>query len=192
MTAEIIINKAVVTDEAVFDYMALTGKPLQTLVLKRECEEYIAYMQKAGRLNGYYFRTKYYDENLDRMLMLFFYKGKRLRMIQIWNLCGVCYADDWSQELEESGAVRVWLKTKIAELPQEDDWAVEVRVKHILQTTQKTLFENILKEIEDAFKCFGDKETAKEMAFLQSHYFEHGKRPALKKAKRNRKCNKRT
>lgn len=111
MAAEIIINKVVVTDEAKFDYECLFNRPIPKADIKRETEEYIDGRQ--GRINGFYFRTKYLDENADEMLMLFFYKGKRFGKMQLWELSGVCRADEWTREAEDDGQIRNWLNTSL-------------------------------------------------------------------------------
>lgn len=126
MAAEIVINKVVVTDEAKFDYECLFNRPIPKADIKRETEEYIDGRQ--GRINGFYFRTKYYDETADEMLMLFFYKGKDISKMQMWELAGICRADDWSEEMEEDGIIRHWLKSSFT--PREEtDWVWDLRVR---------------------------------------------------------------
>ena len=43
-------------------------------------------------------------------------------------MTGICFAEDWTEEQEESGQIRFWLKTKICDLPPEVDWVVKYRV----------------------------------------------------------------
>lgn len=59
--------------------------------------------------------VKYYDEAIDRMLMLFLYKGEKFGRMQVWKVTGICFAEDWTEEQEESGQIRFWLKTKICD-----------------------------------------------------------------------------
>lgn len=126
MNTEIVINKVVITAEAACDYRELKGAALFKRDFKYECETYIDNMISVGRLDNYYFRCKYYDEETDEMLMLFFYKGERFGSMQMWNLKGVCLESDFSEEMEKNGQIRVWLNS---ELHPEDksDWVVELR-----------------------------------------------------------------
>lgn len=169
-TTKMIINKVTIADEAIGDYQWLTGLCISKDEIKSECEEYINAMNNAGRLlYDYYFKVKYYDENSDNMLMLFLYKSKKFANMQIWKLCGICFSEDWNEVLEDEGHIRVWLNTTA--MSKKDDWVVRVRANKILQNTDKALLEDVLEEIEDAFECDRDKEIAKEVALLQSHYF---------------------
>ena len=59
------------------------------------------------------------------MLMLFFYKGRRFGIMQIWELSGICLETDWNEELEDSGRIRAWLLTSIN--PDDDDWVEILR-----------------------------------------------------------------
>lgn len=137
MTAEIMINKVVITEEAKFDYEEVVARqPIPKTTIKNECELYIDNLQKGGRLlYGYYFRAKYYDENSDKMLMLFFYKGERFGKMQTWELSGICEAADWTDDLEDDGLIRNWLKVKIEDLLQEDDWVIGFRIWQMEQQT---------------------------------------------------------
>ena len=136
MAAEIVINKVVVTDEARFDYECLFGQPIPKADIKRETEEYID--GRVGRINGFYFRIKYLDEQTDEMLMLFFYKGKRFGKMQLWELAGVCRADEWTRELEDDGQIKLWLQSPLD--PKETtDWVWDLRIR---EAEQKRLIED--------------------------------------------------
>lgn len=126
MTADAVINKIVITDEARFDYESLFGLPIPRADMKGECEKYIDNI--SGRNVGYYIRAKYYDETIDEMLMLFFYKGKAVSRMQMWGLAGICRADDWSEEMEEDGLIRHWLKSSLTP-KEETDWVWDLRVR---------------------------------------------------------------
>lgn len=125
-TTERTIHKVSVTEEAVFDYKELTGVVPPVRDIKKEVETYLQYIADCTR--GYYFRVKYYDEEIDRMLMLFLYKGERFGPMQVWKIAGVCFAEDWTEELEENGQIRFWLKTKITDFEDKTDWVVRYRV----------------------------------------------------------------
>lgn len=123
---ERMIHKVSVAEEAVFDYEELVGAQPPIRDIKQEVETYLNIT--AARVRGYYFRVKYYDEAIDRMLMLFLYKGEKFGRMQVWKVAGICFAEDWTEEQEESGQIRFWLKTKICDLPPEVDWVVKYRV----------------------------------------------------------------
>ena len=123
---ERMIHKVSVAEEAVFDYEELVGAQPPIRDIKQEVETYLNIT--AARALGYYVRVKYYDEAIDRMLMLFLYKGEKFGRMQVWKVAGICFAEDWTEEQEESGQIRVWLKTKICDLPPEVDWVVKYRV----------------------------------------------------------------
>ncbi len=121
---EMIINKVLITDEAKFDYESEFGYMLQVADIKRETEQYID--NKMVRFYGYYFRAKYYDENIDKMLLLFFYKGEKFGCMQMWELAGICLEEDYSEELEQDGNIRNWLNSKINS-NEKRDWVIDLR-----------------------------------------------------------------
>lgn len=144
-TMEWVISKVVVTAEARFDYESMFGLPLPKVEIKRETEKYIDNLIYGGTLYGCYFRVKYYDEITDRMLMLFFYKGNSFGKMQMWELKGICLAEDWSKEFEESGQVRLWLKSVLN--PTEDtDWVWDLRVR---EEMRNKLLEDYNDEVGD-------------------------------------------
>ena len=178
----IVIHKLKITAEAAFDIIEVLSLPqLDRRKLKAAVEEYICLMRAAGRLPWWgYFRCDYICEDSGVRLKLFIYKRARLGLMQHWELAGVCLSEDWSEEAEEDGLVRSWLLTKIADLADEEDWAVRARVWKVLNDTNKTLFENVLKEVENEFVCERDKEAAQGLAFLQSVYFAFKRRRRTK------------
>ena len=187
MSAEV-INKITITAEAVFDLTkTLCLSKLDRRKLKHEVEKYIDFLNSDGRLLWQnYFRCKYQDEDEGGMLMLFLYRGKKNSLMQHWDLKGVCLESDWSEDDEEDGKIRAWIETKIEDLPDEDDWAVKARINEILRETEKTVYDNVVEEVRNAFDNNRDKETAEKLAFLQSVYFEfRGRKRAKKKTRRN-------
>lgn len=186
MSKEILIHKINITDEAKYDVReCLDIQNFNWSELKTEVEEYITHQTKENRIPWWgYFRCKYYDEDNDKMLMLFFYKGERLSVMQFWNLAGICLAEDWTQDAEDDGEIRNWLKCRITDLPEEQDWVIVNRVNRIIKETNKTKYEEILKEVLNEINCERDKEVAEQVAFLQSYYFEFAKRRTYKKDKR--------
>lgn len=128
MRWERVINKVKITDEAVVDYETLClSADMPKADIKQQTETYIDNLQTIGRLRyDYYFRCKYFDEQTNQMLMLFFYKGRAFGKMQIWKLAGLCVADDWTAELEDSGQIRFWLNSKVVDLDK-TDWVIKFR-----------------------------------------------------------------
>lgn len=143
MKTETVINKVVITAEAEFDYESEFGKRLPKINIKRETEEYID--GRLSRFSGYYFRVKYLDETTDRMLMLFVYKGVVFGSMQLWEIRGICPAEDWTAELEEDGQIREWLETTINPT-EETDWVWDLRLKE--ERRKKELAEEFGEEVK--------------------------------------------
>ena len=169
-----VIHKVNITAEAKFDVLEeLNLEGFNWKTLKDETEQYIKHQSIANRIPWWgYFRADYEDEDNDVLLKLFFYRGEKVGVMQFWNLVGVCVANAWTDDLEEDGEIRSWLKTRIQEIPDEDDWVIRLRVNEILNNTEKTLWTNVFEEVMDAFEYKRDKEVAKKVAFLQSAYFD--------------------
>jgi len=188
----VIINKVNITEEAVFDYEYCIGyrvslcrkieldngedKPIRKLNkrrLKIEIEEYIELQTRNGRLlHEKYFRCKYYDREMKQTLMLFFYKADKLSIMQYWNLVGICFERDWSEEAEEFGVIRSWLKSRVECLVKKEDGAVKIRVNEILEYTEKIQYEEILEEIQDEFEHERDKVYAEKLLLHHSYHFK--------------------
>ena len=143
MDKEAVINKVVITAEAEFDYESEFGLRLPKKEIKQETELYIS--GSLSRLSGYYFRIKYLDEATDRMLMLFVYKGVVFGSMQLWEIRGICPAEDWTEELEEDGQIREWLDSKINPT-DETDWVWDLRLKEARR--KKELAEEFGEEVE--------------------------------------------
>jgi len=185
-----LIHKLHITAEAVFDIKESLNLPLlDRRELKTQVEEYITRQEAARRLPWWgYFRCDYLDEGSGQLLKLFIYRREKLGLMQHWDLAGICKAEDWDEELEESGQIRAWLKTKIDDITDEQDWVVRARVWQIINETNKTVYENVLKEVKSEFESERDKTEAEELAFLQSVFFVfRGRRRTRKTTKRNRK-----
>lgn len=183
MTTEV-IHKLNITAEASLDIKdCLGGIVFDKRKFKAEVEEYIQNMSKRLPWWGY-FRADYEDEYNER-IKLFIYKGEKLGLMQYWDLRGVCLAKDWSEEIEDEGYIRSWLNTKIEDVPDDEDWVIRYRVWKVLRNTNQTSYEKVIEEVSSEFNNNRDKETAEQMAFLQSSYFEFTGRRTRKKDKRN-------
>lgn len=114
--------------EKAFEYAERFEIPtarLKKTDLKHEVEDYIDLQNCDGRLlYDNYFRCKYLDEKSRQMLMLFLYRDIKMGLMQYWRLEGICFADDWTEEAEEDGKIRHWLKGKITDL-EKGDWVIE-------------------------------------------------------------------
>ena len=154
---EYLLHKVVFTEEAIFDYEHCLVKqkyeleetdtdwrieskfelPLVKLPkreMKAEIEEFI--QTNKSKQHKPYFYTKFFDEQLQKMLMLFIKKGSRQSIMQNWIVIGICEADDWCEELEFAGMIRNWTKTSITDLP-EDDWVEEERIRKEIEEKER-------------------------------------------------------
>jgi len=184
-----VIHKISITTEARFDVFECVGlEAFDWRTFKSETEEYITHQAKAGRIPWWgYFRADYIDEVSGRRLKLFFYKRSKIGLMQYWDLAGVCEADDWTQDAEDDGLIRAWLETKIDDLPDEDDWAVRVRVSAKLKQTELTEFSEVLEEVKSEFDSVRDKKEAERLVFLESVFFDNWWRwKPRKRTKRDR------
>ena len=190
-----VIHKLNITPEARVDvFESLNFDAFDWRTLKKETEEYIRHMTASGRLPWWgYFRCDYKDEDSGVRLKLFVYRGMRIGLMQYWDLKGVCKSTDWSEEAEDNGVIRIWLESKIENIPDDEDWAVRTRVKKIIDKalvdvfdeTKKFYWEDVLREVKNEFECVRDKEAAEKLAFLQSIHFEkRGRGLAKKKIRR--------
>lgn len=160
-----------------YDVYDVKSGRLDEITLKKELAEYIGYQMKAARIPWWgYFRADYEDDASGERLKLFIEKGKRVGIMQFWNVVSICIAEDWNEDDEENGRIRAWNKSDFyeteADVPKDyPDWVVRARVHKILQETQKTLYENVLKEVYDEFNNKRDKRDSESVAFLQSVFF---------------------
>jgi hypothetical protein len=166
---EELFHRIIVTGEAEVDYTeSLGGSRLNKAELNAELSEYISVRQRRGCFQGDYFRAKYFDGGLNRMLMLFVYRAERLRNMQFWEVRGVCFAEDWNEDDEYYGRVRFWLDTKTEGLPETLDWVIRYRMNEIRKVSEKTLEKNIAAEVLNGFECGRDKEIVEGLLFLQN------------------------
>ncbi len=104
------IDKVHISKEAIFDFEEIVAlKPMAVNSYRRELEEYFRYTNPNER----YFTKKIYDEESEKMLLLFFRKGKSLPLMQIWILAGICDYSDYSELLDERGLIKNWLDNYI-------------------------------------------------------------------------------
>lgn len=192
MYREIAINKTVITEEAVFDYENIIGGRIPKADIKRETEEYMEHLQKTARLTyGCYFRVKYYDEQSEELLMLFFYRGERIGLMQMWNLSGLCKAEDWTEDGEEIGRIRGWLKTKISDIPKDADWVLDYReAKRRGEIGQMPVFRltGLNREVINAIYNGTDSEILEKLSHIQRKSGEwHGYKRYLQRYRKTRK-----
>lgn len=192
MYREITINKAVITEEAVFDYENIIGGRIPKADIKRETEEYMEHLQKTARLTyGCYFRVKYYDEQSEESLMLFFYRGERVGLMQMWKLSGLCKAEDWTEDGEEIGRIRAWLKTKISDIPKDADWVLDYReAKRRGEIGQMPVFRltGLNREVINAIYNGTDSEILEKLSHIQRKSGEwHGYKRYLQRYRKTRK-----
>ena len=153
-----LIHKVHITPEAVFDYeecMELDVAPKKDI--KNEIEDYLYIKQREGQIIKQYFRIKYYDEKSDEMFMLFVKKGHIFANMQMWLVLGICLAEDYDEQFEDTGVNKSWYDSKIdiTGLPK-TDWANEIRNREQIVKTHRIL--GLFKEVENAIKNGGYKE----------------------------------
>lgn len=133
---EVTIHKLNISEEAKFDYAFLFNMlvgdfgsdlppnfRLDPQIVK-EVETYLFHNRKVWY--KHYLRLTYIDELTDRELMLFILQKNKDGILQNWELVGICDADSWNEDAEESGKIRAWYNTKIDKIPKEKDWVVEM------------------------------------------------------------------
>lgn len=104
------INKVLITKEARFDYEeVVVNRLMPSGMIKKELEEFFANKNYLER----YFATKFYDEESEKMLLLFLRKGAIFKAMQVWKLAGICEINDYNENLEERGFIKSWLDTYI-------------------------------------------------------------------------------
>ena len=184
-----LIHKVHITPEAVFDYEeCMELGLLDRRFFKAEIENYIKNMTDRGEiLYTDYLRYGFYDKNSEQKLMLFIYRAEKFGIMQTWRLEGICKESDYDEELEDFGIIRAWLKKKIKNITDVIDCAVRFRVEEILKNTNATRYNDVLREVRNAFENERDKKTAEELLFLQSNYFRlrNGIKPFKRKNIRN-------
>ena len=177
---EIVIDKILITEEAKSDYIDTVGYELPSKDIKSEVEAYIELLKSSRRFtSGRYFHVNYLDEDADKTVKLFFYKGETIGRMQMWNLAGVCLAEDWNEQIEESGQIRLWLKTSLNP-KEETDWVWDLRVREEQKKRLNEFYEwdreikTMVKELLKNYKLnktkikmgTADSELKKNMEFL--------------------------
>ena len=177
---EIVIDKILITEEAKSDYIDTVGYELPSKDIKTEVEAYIELLKSSRRFtSGRYFHVNYLDEDADKTVKLFFYKGETIGRMQMWNLVGVCLAEDWNEQVEESGQIRLWLKTSLNP-KEETDWVWDLRVREEQKKRLNEFYEwdreikTMVKELLKNYKLnktkikmgTADSELKKKMEFL--------------------------
>lgn len=104
------IHKVHITKEARFDFEDIIACGVMPVYnYKREIEEYFKHITPKEK----YFIKRIYDEEIKKMLLLFFRKGHTIRTMQIWILAGICDISDYNENLEERGLIKNWLDNYI-------------------------------------------------------------------------------
>ena len=160
---------------AVFDN-ELAEPPLRKINAREiasYCADYITETDRRGRLNEYtaYLRVEYYDDRLKAELVFFLTRGRRMGNMQFWKLCHIRADDEFTAELEDSGAIREFVKDKLPELTDEitTDFVVADRVRRVLRETEKTTFAGVLEETLNEFEFENDKRMATAILLAKKH-----------------------
>ena len=127
--------KIKITYEAMFDYADLFNlfevKNCESILplgfngkfqaMQKEVEEYLQFNKKLQ--NKCYFKIKYLTI-YDKFVYLFIRKGVLEDKFQQWNIVGICFCEDWTEDAEEEGQIKAWLDTMVENPKVEPDWVV--------------------------------------------------------------------
>lgn len=128
-------HKFKITYEAMFDYADLFGLfevkdgesvlplgfPAKFQIMQRELKEYLQNNKKV-RYKSYY-KVKYLTD-FNKFVYLFIRKGLIEDCCQVWNVVGICFCEDWTEDAEEEGRIKAWLDTMVENPKVEPDWVV--------------------------------------------------------------------
>jgi len=151
-----LIFKVRITEEAKFDFEETLGgdmsavTPFGTTIkndIKQQVEEFMLWTNKYRHKP--YFKVPYINEIDGERLLLFFRQKERYACMQIIELVGITYENDWDEELEECGQVKVWLDSKIdlTDVPF-DDWVEIERERKAEEERQQKIDEEERKDYE--------------------------------------------
>lgn len=145
---EHLIHKVKITEEAEFDVECMNALSIfDKAYTKSELEFYIKNTKKVQ--NKHYFRLR--DYLGDTEIMYFIKKSHKLGKMQMWNVVGICEAQYWDEEMEESGIIRGWYETKLKPSTKEKDWVEELRERQLLEERERKLEEEYQKKYEKLF-----------------------------------------
>ena len=105
-----LINRIAITKGAEYDYFFITGNILKKAEVKAELNEYLENLKNTKYLSRKKLVVKYDTDNLFILK-----ETSRFGNIQSWEVCGICSIDDYDEELEEFGIIKLWLNTDISE-----------------------------------------------------------------------------
>jgi len=131
---------------------------LDKRTLKADIREYINLQQQSGNLlYTRYFRCRWLDEYTGRVLMIFLYRAEKRDTLteRWWRIAGICDERWWSEELEEDGTIRKWLKSFDEDMPK-GDWVVEQQARaeadKLLGDIRQFDISMLPKEVQNAIK----------------------------------------
>lgn len=144
-------HKVSITDEAKFDYENNISPDFAYIQreLKEELEFYLYHNKKLWYKR--YIRLRYYDKQSDQDLMLFLRESQQFLSMKVWQLVGICKLEDWSQELEDRGAIKAWLDTSLTPPKDEIDWVEDLRFRQAEEERQRRLDEKEQVNYEQLF-----------------------------------------
>lgn len=155
---KLVIHKAVITAEAQFDYEEVLSAVMPKRDIKFQLEEYLNIQAAARRLPEHgRLRIKYLDETTDEEYLLFVYRGKRLRSMQLWQVKGVCRYKDYDEDLEAEGQIRAWLESEINPPPGRDwvwDYRLQLSIRDELRRLEEGGQNEIMAEVKKLLKNY--------------------------------------
>jgi len=161
--------------------------PFPETLMREELEEYI--QNHAYTPSRNYFRCRWYDDSLDKELMLFIKRAHLKGRKQFWRVVGIIYAEDWCEEKEEDGVYRYWYETDISLKDVHYDWVEEEQIKNRLAEIEKELEEVGILEWEHGRLAEHDRRFSQEDAKASQAELDkvRGRREKLESARRTLK-----
>ncbi len=142
------VHKINISEEAEFDVECIDAPfEFDKRKIKKELEEFIENNKKYQFKT--YFRLKDFVGDLE--IMYFIRKGQKFGNMQIWNVLGICEAQYWSEEMEESGIIRSWYETKLNPDMSEPDWVEQMRERQILEERERKIEEEQQRKYDRLF-----------------------------------------
>lgn len=147
------LHRIQLTEEAVCDYECLKNMNINAVLpdgltiwqdIKQNCEFYISNHKELWY--KHYFKIKEIDPYTNEFIYIFIKPDKHECCMFSWKVVGICYAEDWTEKLEESGQIRSWIETKLN--PADDgDWVIDLQIRQI-----ERMLENLYEEDRDEYE----------------------------------------
>jgi len=147
---------------------------LDRRTLKADIREYIDLQNQSGNLlYTRYFRCRWYDDYTGRTLMIFLYRAESKDTLteRWWRIAGICDERWWSEELEEEGYIRHWLKPFDKDMPK-GDWVVDqiarAEADKLIGDNRQVSLQHLPREVQNAIRNGTDTDITKAISFFEN------------------------